>query len=90
MSETTVGDDIVVIGDGDLHVSDIHTTPEGDILLTWPSTAGREYRIEKCTDLIEAAWEFVTTLTATPPDNSYVYDVGDEPCIFFRVISSKP
>jgi len=89
-SKTTVGDELAIIGDGDLHLADMHMTTQGDLFLTWSSTAGRQYRLEKSTNLVEGVWLPVDTFSATPPENEYTYDLGPERCLFLRIISWKP
>ena len=52
-----------------LQVAGLATGAEGEVLLSWPSVAGRAYAIEKSSGLGQGFFELISGLPATPPTN---------------------
>lgn len=58
----------------------------GDVSLSWPSVAGRSYRLERTTDFL--AWTTVQTVVATATASSYVDPATPgQPRLYYRVVA---
>jgi hypothetical protein len=55
------------------------------ILLQWPSIAGKSYDILRATNLVSGFAPLATDLPATPPNNSYQTGLEVAPAVFYRV-----
>jgi hypothetical protein len=64
------------LGTGLVRLGQIATTPEGQILLSWSSAAGQQFRIQFKDDLNNPEWmELGETIVASGPQTSVALDV---------------
>jgi hypothetical protein len=61
----------------------------GDLVMTWPSVAGKDYYILQSWDL-SAWWRVSGAIVATPPLNTYMQAIDSEPDAFYRVAINPP
>ena len=61
----------------------------GDLVMTWPSVAGKEYYILQSWDL-SAWWRISDAIAATPPMNTYTQAMDTDPAAFYRVAINPP
>ncbi|MBN1671162.1 MAG: chitobiase/beta-hexosaminidase C-terminal domain-containing protein, partial [Kiritimatiellae bacterium] len=59
-------------------------------VLAWSSVAGRTYRLEYCTNIVEGVFSVLATnVAATPPENLYTDAVyTNEPALFYRLAAA--
>jgi hypothetical protein len=70
-----------------VRISGIHQTMPGEVVLTWNSSAGAEYRVEY-TDAPGAAWRSHSSITAQGSEASAL-DNTTEAQRFYRVVRMR-
>ena len=69
-----------------LKVVGLEPPSSGNVAIHWSSVAGKTYAVEKSSGLDSGFYELITTLPATPPENSYADVVSpDSGPVFYRI-----
>lgn len=68
-----------------LHLSGVAKQESGELVIRWPSSAGRSYRVMSASELTEAFTPLADGIPATPPENAYTNSAAASPSRFFRI-----
>ncbi len=68
-------------------VISLSVSPGGGILLSWASSAGASYTVQKSSDLKQGFQDLISALPSTPPVNTYsdAFDASAT-CAFYRIL----